>query len=112
MRKRLSEYQPGVTVTPEPGAFMPDGSYREGAGWAHQGPTHALVSSLVSKRRAGRLTPADAAAIVRNANATSAFPYIAQWEACESWLAVWAGTSAEAVVKYAGAGYKASVEDR
>lgn len=85
-----------------PGAFMPDGSFKQDGGWVHQGPTHALVASLVRQRRAGRITPAEASALIRSAGNVGPFPNVSQWETCSDWLMAQASTSAEAVVKYAG----------
>ena len=112
MRKQLTDsFNPVTTASSAAeGAFMPDGSFKLDGGWAHQGPVHALVASLVRKRQGGGLTPTEASEIIANANGYSAFPHSSQWSSCDSWLAVWAGTSAETVVKYSGAGYKASME--
>ena len=87
-----------------PGAFMPDGSFNEEAGWTQQGPAHALVASLVRQRRAGTMTPAEAASLVHAARAEAAFPSLDQWATCGPWFACWTQTSSEEAVKRAGGG--------
>jgi hypothetical protein len=87
---------------------MPDGSFKEGAFEVERGPAHALVASLVRQRQAGRLNPADAVSMVRASRMEAAFPNIAQWETAGEWWLAQAGTSAEVVVKFAGAGHEAS----
>ena len=104
MKKQLSDYAPQQAEPEQPGAFMPDGSFKQDGGWVHQGPAHALVVALVRKRRSGSLTPPEAAAIVRNANGAAAFPWVGQWETCSLWPLAWTATSAEETVKRAGNG--------
>jgi len=87
-----------------PGAFMPDGSFNEEAGWAQQGPAHALVASLVRQRRAGALTPEGAASLIHAARASVAFPSLDQWATCGPWPACWTQTASEEAVKRAGYG--------
>lgn len=94
------------------GAFMPDGSYKDDAGWAQQGPCHALALSLVRQRVSGKLTPAGAVAQVRATQHGGAFPNLAQWEGCPEWWMCQCSTSMEAVVKYLGKGWEASREVR
>lgn len=109
MKKRLSEsYEPAAPAAP--GAFMPDGSFKEDGGWSHQGPAHALVVALVRQRRAGKVNPVEAVAFIRSTGNVGPFPNVSQWETCSEWWMAQAATSAEAVVKYAGKGWQASVE--
>ena len=87
-----------------PGAFMPDGSFKEDALFAERGPMDALVRSLVRQRQAGRVTPSEAVSLIRSAHAEHAFPYVVQWDTATDWRSVWASTSAEDVVRRAGGG--------
>jgi len=105
MKKQVSEsYTSSSRAEAVPGAFMPDGSFNEDAGWTQQGPAHALVASLVRQRRAGSLTPTDAVSLIRSARADQAFPSLGQWETCGPWPACWTQTPSEEAVKRAGLG--------
>ena len=95
--RRSQQEQPAA----QPGAFMPDGSFNEDAGWAQQGPADALIRSLVRQRRTG-MTLGEATALIRSSGQLGAFPSLEQWDSCVSWYAAWAQTSAEEAVKRAG----------
>ena len=87
-----------------PGAFMPDGSFKEDALYAERGPMDALVRSLVRQRRAGTVTPSSAASLVKSARSEKAFPSISQWELCSHWALAWEATAAEGTVIRCGNG--------
>lgn len=87
----------------QPGAFMPDGSFNEDAGWSQQGPVDALVRSLGRQRR-GMLTVAQAVAHIRSTGLLDPFPSLEQWEGCTVWYACWAQTAAEEAIKRSGRG--------
>ena len=91
------------------GSFFADGSFDPQAFEAFRKGTHRLVQYLVSKRRAGNLTPESAAREIENATGQRAFPNLKQWVECSDWALALCSTSAEEAVKRGGLG---SPEDR
>lgn len=87
-----------------PGAFAGDGAWLEAGELHHRGRVHQLVASLVRQRRAGRLSPPEAAHLIAAAAAHTAFPNVAQWAACDAWAFAWTGTAAEECVRREGRG--------